>query len=215
MRIGISKSLITGCVVLAFGIGLGAQAQTMLPCDPSAEVRLALQNVPSDADRAARIAAYRKLLDRFPDDLFVHQRYQDTARHPSAKQRDAVVSEYRTLAEQHPDSSLFAYLTARIQIGVSTKQVLPQLEKLTASVPAAYLDLVSIYQAPNFKDPKKAMENLQAFMKTCPASVRGFSYMRNLEPSDFLRQSTDRLRRLLAESNDPDSLANFGTLDTE
>jgi hypothetical protein len=152
------------------------------------------------------------LLDRFPNDLFVHQRYQDAAKSPTGKERDAVIAEYRTLADKNPNNLLYAYLAARAQIGVGTKQLIPQFEKLAASVPSAYLNLVNVYQSPNFKDAQKAQENLQAFMNACPTSVRAFSYLRSMAPSDFVRQSAEQLRRLLSETNDPELLASFGTL---
>jgi len=212
MRIVLSRFVITWCVVLGFGIGLGVQAQTTLPCEAWPEVKQALQSLPEETDRMARINAFRELLERFPNDLFVHQRYQDTAKYPTAKERDAVIAEYRALADKYPDSPLYAYLAARAQIGVNTKQLIPQFDRLAASVPSAYLNLVNIYQSPNFKDPKRARENLEGFMKACPSSVRAFSYLRSMEPSDFVRQSAERLRRLLSETNDPDSLASFSTL---
>lgn len=212
MRIALSRFVITWCVVLGFGVGLGAQAQTTLPCEASPEVKQALQSLPEESGRMARINAFRALLEQFPNDLFVHQRYQDTAKYPTSKERDAVIAEYRALADKRPDIPLYAYLAARAQIGVNTKQLIPQFEKLTASVPSAYLNLVNIYQSPGFKDLKRARENLEGFMKACPSSVRAFSYLRSMEPSDFVRQSAERLRRLLSETNDPDSLASFSTL---
>jgi tetratricopeptide (TPR) repeat protein len=212
MRIALRRFMVTGCVVLAFGIGIGAQAQATLPCEASPEVKQALQSLPEDTGRMARVNAFRALLERFPNDLFVHQRYQDTAKYPTAKERDAVIAEYRALADKHPDSPLYAYLAARAQIGVNTKQLILQFERLAPSVPSAYLNLANIYQSPSFKDPKKARENLEGFIKVCPSSVRAFGYLRSMEPSDFLRQSVVRLRRLLTETNDPDSLASFNTL---
>ncbi len=212
MRNTLTRSLATACFVAAFGIGSAAQAQTTLPCEASPEVKQALQNLPDASDRTARINNLRALLERFPDDLFVHQRYQDAAMYPAASDRDAIIAEYRALAERHPGSTLYDYLAVRPQIGVKTKELIPRFEKLTSAVPSAYLNLVNIYQSPNFKDPKKARENLEGFMKACPSSIRAFAYLRSMEPSDFLRQSTERLRRLLTETNDPDSLSSFSTL---
>ena len=80
------------CVVLA--LALGARAQTTLPCDASPEVKQALRSLPQDAGRTAIINACRVLLERFPNDQFVHERYQDAANYPSTTERDAVIGEY-------------------------------------------------------------------------------------------------------------------------
>jgi hypothetical protein len=217
MRTGARKFLIYGALALLFGLRVAARAQTV-PCEPSPEVKAALQSLPentgnAEADRAARIKALRALLDRFPNDLFVHQRYQDTASSPTAKERDAVIAEYRALADKHPGSPIYAYLADRPQVGVNTKQIIPDLEKLAAAVPSVHIELVRIYQSTNFKDAPKALEHLQAFTKACPSSVRAYSYVRSLDPaSDFVKQITERLRAILKESTEPDVLSYYSTL---
>jgi hypothetical protein len=210
MKNALHRSAAKACVALTFA--LGAQAQTKLPCEASPEVKQALRDMRQKSGRLEIIYGYRALLERFPSDLFVHEAYQEAAVYPSAKEREAVIGEYRSLAEKFPGNPLYEYLSARAQIGVNTKQLIPRLETLGAGVPSAYLDLVRIYQSPNFKDPKKAQENLEAFMKVCPSSPHAFDYLRRMELSDFVRQRTVRLRSLLGESDDPDSLVGFGTL---
>ena len=211
MTKGARKSFIFGRLVLAGIFAAGAWAQSgSPPCEPSAEVKAALQGLPTA--RAERIAALRSLLSRFPNDPFVHRSYQNAARYPAEKDRDAVIAEYRDLAGQHPNDPRYTYLALRARIGVGTKELLPELEKVAAGYPLARLSLVEIYQASGFKDLKEAREHLEAYVTACPASLEAYNYFRSLETSDFVRESAARLRKLLETSTDPDALSNYGTL---
>jgi len=216
MNSGIPKSVILGGLVLIAALLPQAQAQTAaVPCEPSAEVREALRNLPEATGtdgRAQRLQALRSLLERYPNDFFVHRNYQDTARYPTAKDQEAVITEYRALAQKHPNDPLYGYLAARALVGASTKEAIPQLEKLSAQVPFAGLSLVNIHQAPNFKDPSKARLHLEAFMKACPTTVGAFRFLRSLETSDFVKQNAERLRALLETRSDPESLYHYSTL---
>ncbi len=216
MNSGIPKSVILGCLLLIAALLPQAQAQTSaVPCDPSVEVREALRNLPEATGtdgRAQRIQALRSLLERYPNDFFVHRNYQDTTRYPTVKDQEAMIAEYRALAQKHPDDPLYTYLAARALVGASTKEALPQLEKLGDRFAFAHLSLVEIHQAPNFKNQAKAREHLEAFMKACPTTVGPFRFLLSIEPSDFVKQSTQRLRALLETRSDPESLYHYSTL---
>lgn len=216
MRAGPGKLLLVGVVLLAPAFAASARAQ-VAPCEAPAKVKEALRNPPesigdAQADRARRIAALQGLLKRYPNDVFVHARYQDEAMYPTVKERDGVIAEYRALAAKHPKDPRHAYLAARAQIGANTKQVVPQLEGLTAAVPSARLALVRIYQASNFRDPKKARDQLEAFMRGCPSTLSPYGYLRSVEPSEFLTQAIERLRRLLQARSDPEAVGYYTTL---
>jgi hypothetical protein len=216
MRTGPGKLLLVGVVLLAPAFASPARAQ-VAPCEAPTKVKEALRDLPertgdAQADRAARLAALRTLLKRYPNDLFVHVRYQEAANYPTAQDRDAVIAEYRALADKHPKEPVYAYLAARAQIGVNTRQILPQLEALTPRVPSSRLALVGIYQSTNFKDPKKARQQLEGFIKSCPATLSPYDYLRSVEPSEFLTQSTESLRKLLQPRTDPDAVGYYPTL---
>jgi hypothetical protein len=205
------KPFLLGCLVLAgmFAAGAGAQSGSP-PCEPLVEVKTALQDLPTA--REERIAALRSLLSRFPNDPFVHRSYQNAARYPTEKDRDAVIAEYRDLAGQHPNDPMYTYLALRARIGAGTKELLPELEKVAGGYPLARLSLVEIYQASGFKDAKKAGEHLEAYLNACPASLEAYAYFRSLEPSDFVRESAAKLRSILQEKTDPESLSSYSTL---
>ena len=212
-------AVLLSCAVGVLVVGPGtATAQTpVAPCDPAPKVAEAYRNLPAStgdaqADRTARLAAFRALLARFPSDVYLHQRYQDTAKYPTAADRDAVIAEYRVLAEKHPIDPRYRFLAARAQVGANTKQVLPDLEAIAAAVPRAHLTLIQIYQAPVFKDAKKAREHLEAFVTACPSSLAAYQYFDSVEPSDFLTQATSHLRTLLQARHDPESFTYWSTL---
>jgi hypothetical protein len=215
MRKGVRRLLIAGGLVLTLA-GV-AQAQTLVPCEATPTVRQALRNLPlstgdAQPDRAARLEALRALLKRFPNDVYVHERYQDTAMYPTVQDRDAVIAEYRALAAKRPKDAACAYLAARALIGSRTKEALPELEKLASTVPPARLALVRIYQSTSFKDAAKARQQLEAFGNACPTSPGAASYLRSIEPSDFLTKNTEHLRTILQGRKDIDSVGSYSTL---
>ncbi len=181
-----------------------------MPCEAPVEVREALRNLPQStgdypADHAARIAALRVLLKRFPDDVFVHRQYQTAARGPTLKDREAVIAMYRALADAHPTSALYSYLAAHALIGANTKQAIATLEDVATRVPAARLDLIDIYDSDPFNNPARLREQADAFMAACPASLDIFSFPWVRLPSDFVKANTPRLRALLQSRKDPAS----------
>ena len=211
----VALAILVALIILP-GIPAPAAAQSA-PCEPSAKVREAFSGLPlstgnAAAARIAYLEALRALRTRFPDDVFVHQRYQDTARYPTDTERDAVIAEYRTLRERHPTQPLYAYLAARAQIGVRTKEVLPDLEKLAGGLPSARLALASVYQSPNFRDEAKVLSHLEAYSRSCPESPELLTALSSMEPSEFLTRSTARMRTVLDRRGDPAALVRFTTL---
>jgi hypothetical protein len=214
------SQMVTSLLAVVFvGLALPAGAQSPPPalCEPSPAVRLAIRNLPdatgdSKADRDAMLGALRLLLERYPDNVWVHHRYEDEAMYPASKDRDAVIAEYRELAAKHPGNRLYGYLLARARIGSATKEVLQDLETLAPAVPPARLALANIYQSPNFKDSAKAQSHLESFAAACPASLTQFQYLRSLQPSEFVTKSASRMRETLAKRNDLGSLSFYTTL---
>jgi hypothetical protein len=210
------KALLVAVVMFAPALAAAARAQ-VAPCEASPKVKEALRSLPqstgdSQADQAARVGALKALLKRYPNDVFVHTRYQDEAIGETVEERDAVIAEYRGLAARHPGDPIYTYLALRARIGVGTKERIPQLERVTGSVPSARLSLVRIYQSTNFKDPDKAREQLQAFIKACPQTLSPYNYLRSQAASAFLTQTIAKLRVLLQARTDAEALNYYGTL---
>jgi hypothetical protein len=157
-----------------------------------------------------RSRALATLLQRFPNDVVVHRTYQSVARHVPDKGPEAVVDEYRSLLEKHPNDPMYSYLAANALVGYRTKEAIPQLERM--DFPWAHYSLAEIYKAPAFKDREKASRHLQALMTACPESLEPFALLRDIEPSDFLRESAQKLRRLLEKRTDAEAAAAYVTL---
>ena len=85
------------------------------PCGPSPEIRAQLEKVtvtvsgPSDFDLAlAPLAALRQ---RYPDDLWVNQRYQDAVQQYGIEGHlRKLTEEYQVLSMQHSDEVMYSYL---------------------------------------------------------------------------------------------------------
>lgn len=204
-------------LALAGALGLPALAPPAftqpVPCEPSRRALEALARVPpasSPVRRAARFHELGALRARFPREAAVHERYQDAA--ATNTDRDEAIAQYRELLQRHPGDALYSYLAARSLIGVRTKDAIPELERLAPSVPRARLALARPYQSEAFKNPGKLREHAEAFAKTCPASVEGAPLLQSIEPSEFVRNETTRLRALLERRRDVESLVHYSTL---
>jgi hypothetical protein len=209
--------LLSSVVVLVVGPGVASAQTPVVPCDPAPAVTAALRKLPlstgdARADRAARLAAYRALIKRFPSDIYLHQRYQDAAAGPTVADRDAIIAEYEALAAKHPKDAAYRFLALRARVGVSTKQVLPELEALAVSVPPAHLTLVQIYRAPVFRDANRMREHVEGFVKACPNSLSAYQYFSALEPSPFVTEGVAQMRALLESRRDPESFSSWTTL---
>ena len=190
---------------------VGRAETESVPCEPSPPVKQALRELPLPSPE--RGSMLETLLDRFPGDLFVHRAYQDATGFPGGK--DLAIARYRKLAEQHPGTSLYAYLAARALIGVQTKEAITQLEKQLSrwpDFPWPHLALVEIYQAPAFHHPNKASQHLEAFLEACPASLEGYAFLRPMEPSEFTRGAARRLRQLLRNTTEPEAALAYSAL---
>src|SRR5258708_5050951 len=107
-----------------------AQAQQSIPtCTPSAAVETDLKemnfNGPVETNLEQRRRVFRELLRKYPDNLFVHLQAMETVFLTS--QHNAIIDEYRKLAEEHPKSLQYEYLYARTLVGTDTRQALQLL----------------------------------------------------------------------------------------
>jgi hypothetical protein len=212
------KAVAFGPLSLAVVLALAGCAQAApFPCEPSAEVKQALRNLPEEFSE--RASALQPLLDRFPGDLFVHRAYQETMRniagYRGSRKLEELIARYRDLAEKHPANPLYAYLATRTLMGTQTREAIAQLEKHLGRWPDfawSHLSLVEIYQAPAFRDRDKARQHLEAFMKGCPSSLEAFRFIRSMESSDFVRQASEKLLALIQNATEPEAVRAYTTL---
>jgi hypothetical protein len=188
--------------------GRGWQAQT-LPCEPAAEVRSALEkasalNATGPEAIEAILPSLAALRDRYPNDLFVHEAYQDAVRkYGFLGHLKALARDYRTLDAQHPDDPVFHYLFLRSLVGRGTRSALAGLDQMAAQNPnfsPAIRTLAEIYDAGVFRDAEKEKSARQRLAILCPGPLA----LRKLDALPDKSPLLGHAERLLAETGDPD-----------
>ncbi len=207
------RSLQFGCFLWLSLIAVHAQGR---PCGPTPEIRSQLERIlvvvtgPSDFDHGlAPLAALRQ---RFPEDLWINERYQDAVQQYGIEGHlRKLTEEYQVLSMQHPDDLMFTYLYARSVIGRNTSSAIQQLTEIVALNTAyapAHGSLAEIYGSAAFHDEVKERIERDRFRELCPESSRSARdlapYPSALpEPSPLI----DQAEALLKERGDPDRVA--------
>ncbi len=89
---------------------------------------------PADFDR--NVAPFAALRDAHPDNLVVHERYQDAVRrHGIEGHLRAMAGEYESLAARHTGELAYRYLAARALIGHGTPSAVQALTAITEEYP--------------------------------------------------------------------------------
>ena len=109
---------------------------------------------PSDFDRA--LAPLLALRQRYPNDLWVNERYQDAVQQYGIEGHlRKLTEEYQVLSMQHPDEVMYSYLYARSLMGRNTSSATQQMTEIVASHPdfaPAHGSLAEIYASAAFRD---------------------------------------------------------------
>ena len=148
-------------------------------CGPAAGVRTELEKAarpvgdPSAFEQ--NVASFQALRERYPDDLFVHESYQDAVeRHGIEGHLRQLTEEYQALALQHPGDLMYRYLSARSTIGRSTPSAILQMNEILAENPEfapAHRTLAEIYGAAAFRNPEKEKSEREKLLALCPGAV--------------------------------------------
>lgn len=193
--------------------------QASSPCTPSAAVETDLKQmnfnglVETNLEQRRRV--FRELLRKYPDDLFVHRRAIETVFLTS--QHQALVDEYRKLAEEHPKSLQFEYLYARALQGTDTPQaiqLLKHVESEDAHYPWPYLEFAKIHSYGKWTDFPQARIELDQFFKECPASLDrdAWSMVARHGTPEMAAHYGPLLRERLLTETDRDRLRFYKTL---
>jgi thiol-disulfide isomerase/thioredoxin len=193
-------------------------------CGPSGTVRQALREISEGDDdttvafverRERGLSRLRSLLNQFPNDLFVHQRYQDAARASADADIRPLLEEYRALLSLHPHDPFYLYLYGRLLVGQQTGEAKTYMEQALQSgpdFPWPHLGLVEIYRTPRLENKAEAQAHLNAFMRACPASLQAYGYLRAVDDPEQLRAGAQRLRALLESRAVADDIFSYTTL---
>jgi hypothetical protein len=192
------------------------------PCGPSPEIRSQLERAavvvsnPSGFDQA--LSPLVALRQRYPDDLWVNERYQDAVQQYGIEGHVRKLTEdYQVLSMQHPDDPTFSYLYSRSLMGRNTPAATQQLMEIIKDHPdfaPAHASLAEIYASAVFHDDSKERAERARFLALCPEGKV------KRRPADLPEPSLlmDRAEGLLAKNGDPDrivTMADQGVRDDE
>jgi len=143
---------------------------------------------------------------RHPDDLFVHERYQD-AMHENGIEGHLrlLTKQYKTLEDKHAGDPMYHYLWLRTMVGRKTIEAIQGLNELLAEhsdFAPAHRTLAEIYGTQAFRDPEKEKSEKEKFLAICPGSRFTHRLPSIPGPSPLI----DQAERLLAENGDPDRI---------
>jgi hypothetical protein len=195
-------------VLLASG---AAQGEAPAACELSMEIRAELAKVTevkadsSDFDK--HVAPLLALRQRYPDDLLVHELYQDAVQRFGIEGHlRKLTEEYQVLSMQHAGELMYGYLYARSLIGRNTPSAIRQINELLAEHPdfaPGHGSLAEIYASAAFEDHEKEKAERERFLRLCPGSVLQQRPGELPDPSPLV----DQAERLLAGKDNPDRIA--------
>jgi pentatricopeptide repeat protein len=203
-------------------VGRGWQGQP-LSCEPAAEIRSELEK--AGAANATGPNAINTILpplaalrDRYPNDLFVHEAYQNAVLNYGVQgYLKNLTKEYRALYTKHPDDPLYHYLYLHSLLGRGTRVATAGLHQMAAQYPnfsSAIKTLAQIYATGVFRDAEKERSALERLADLCP----GQHILPKLDALPDKSALLGQAERVLAENGDPDrviSLANQALVDDE
>lgn len=213
-------ALLTAALMLCLG-GARLWAQAGPVCEPTPEVRAAIDAVPhyqplTELDwqfNQQRRTAIAALLQRYPDDLFVHRANLRIV--GSEADIPRLVAEYKALYAQKPNDPEYMYLYGQALVGRDTPQSIKLFNQALKADPSfawPHLGLVDIELSPVFLDKLQALANMKAFLTACPNSLEGYAELVQFDDHDLIAAGAARLRPLLAGRTDRDAISAWSTL---
>ncbi len=203
----------TRCVILIFASSSVVWSGQPGLCGPTPEIQAEFQkaaaisvSVTDPFAALEKAAPFSALRDRYPDNLFVHEKYQDAMMENGIEGHLRLLArQYQGLYVQHPGDPLYRYLSLRTAVGRGTFGAIQGLnEFLTENpdFPPAHRTLAEIYGTEAFRDREKEKSEKEKFLASCPGGT--FTRRPPSVPGPSLL--LDRAQRLLAENGDPDRI---------
>jgi thiol-disulfide isomerase/thioredoxin len=193
---------------------LSTQAQTQTAstiCAPSPQVEQDLKRVdignglPVEKSLEPKQRILGELLQKYPDDLFVHLEARGTFF--STIGQMAVVDQYRKLAQEHPKSLQYQYLYARALVDMDTPRamdLLNQVETADAAYPWPYLEFAWIHSGQKYADLPRMRTELDKFFELCPNSLDWYAWSLRLShnsPESAARYAHALRQRLMTDTD--------------
>ncbi|HXP87069.1 MAG TPA: hypothetical protein VN841_20230 [Bryobacteraceae bacterium] len=182
-------------------------------CQPPPEVEKAFQQAAAASaaitdpfaalDRAAPFQAVR---DRYPDNLFAHERYEDAIHENGIEGHLRLLArQYAELESQHAGDPMYRYLSLRATVGRSTAAAIAGLHELLAKNPGfapAHRTLGEIYGTEAFRQPEQEDIEKETFLALCP----GGSLTRRPPAVPGPSRLIDEAARLLDQNGETDRI---------
>lgn len=177
-------------------------------CEPAARIRAELVKAAAlpVADPTAfeqNVAPFQALRERFPGNLFVHERYQDAVQQYGIEGHlRQLTQDYQNLTLEHSGDLMYRYLFARSMIGRGMASALQQLNGILAERPdfaPAHRALTEIYGSETFHDAEKEKIEREKFLSLCPGAVLARRPAPLPEPSPLI----ERAEKLLLQDGAP------------
>ena len=209
------------CMLLLPGLALAQAAGDY--CEPSPVIKAELKKVSQVNDEElpyqARLAKQKTILQelvlKYPDDLHIRRRHQDSLRAGFFADNDGLIVNYRALMEKQPNDPIAVYLYARLLVGRQTKDAIALAEKLLQQrpdFPWTHLQLAEIYNYQNFKDAAKSKEHLKQWIAKCPNERASLNLISRLNDKELMTAASQRLRTFLESTTAAEDLFNWDTL---
>jgi uncharacterized protein (TIGR03435 family) len=170
-------------------------------CEATPAMRAELDTL-RGMDTGSRWALARK----YPRDIFVQMRVQDTFRDQPSLEWQGALAFYRDLK----DPVISPYLEARLVLGrerARSESLLADVIKRAPEFPWAHLTVVESTEAPDRRDVPRAERHMREFRRLCPASLAAFSHFRNIEDPAMLEDAAHALAALLDRRVDDEEFA--------
>jgi hypothetical protein len=123
-------------------------------------------------DRAAPFQAVR---DRYPDNLFAHERYQDAIHEYGIEGHlQLLARQYAELESKHPGDSMYRYLRLRATVGRNTAAAIKGLHELLTENPnfaPVHRTLAEIYGVGDFRQIEQEHIESEKFLALCPGGA--------------------------------------------
>jgi hypothetical protein len=181
-------------------------------CEPAAEIRAELEKAAALplADPSAfeqNVAPFQALRERYPGDLFVHERYQDAVQQYGIEGHlRQLTQNYQNLTLEHSGDLMYRYLFARSVIGRGTVSALQYMNGILAERPdfaPAHRALAEIYGSEAFHDAEKEKVEREKLFYLCPGAVVARSPAPLPEPSPLI----ERAEKLFLQDGEPSGVA--------
>ena len=123
------------------------------------------------------IAPFAALRRSYPEDLFIHERYQDAVQHFGIEgYLRALSAEYEELWKRHANETVYRYLHVRTLVGRETPRAIVELSEIVSKAPdfaPGHRTLAEIYGTARFRDAAKEIAERELFLAQCPGGSLG------------------------------------------